>query len=242
MQPTVSIVIPFFNCPYVDQAIASALQQTYENLEVIVVDDGSTRHQDKIEPFLDRIHYLGKQNGGTGSALNHGFRMASGTYIAWLSSDDWFYPRKIERQVRFMEKNGYRISHTDFHNMDASGAITAMRAAVKFRTEREFITSFLSCCPVNGCTIMMRKDLFLELGGFDETLLYTHDYDLWIRAILAGESFAFLDEPLTAYRWHDDMGTRKHWPHIVGEIGLVQARYGVRLRQLLDRYLAMGRI
>lgn len=242
MQPTVSIVIPFYNCPYADQAIASALQQTYANLEVILVDDGSTRHRDKIEPFMDRIHYLGKQNGGTGSALNHGFRMASGEYIAWLSSDDCFFPRKIERQLNFMEKNGYRISHTDFHNIDASGAITATRAAAKFRTEREFIASFLTCCPVNGCTVMMRKDLFLELGGFDETLLFTHDYDFWIRAILAGEPFAFLDEPLTAYRWHDEMGTRKHWPRIAAEIALVQARHGARLRELLDRYLAMGRI
>ncbi|MGO4274414.1 glycosyltransferase family 2 protein, partial [Paenibacillus sp. TAF58] len=80
MQPKVSIIIPFYNCPYIDQAIASAIGQTYANVEIIVVDDGSTIHADKIGPFKDRVYYLGKANGGTASALNHGIRYASGEY------------------------------------------------------------------------------------------------------------------------------------------------------------------
>ena len=78
--PKVTIVIPFYNDPYVREAVDSALLQTYENLEIIVVDDGSTSHSDKLDSYGERIYYLGKANGGTASALNYGFRYASGDY------------------------------------------------------------------------------------------------------------------------------------------------------------------
>ncbi|GJM76095.1 hypothetical protein HMSSN036_83110 [Paenibacillus macerans] len=94
MTPTVSVIIPFYNCPYVEQAVQSALNQTYRPLEVIVVDDGSTSHAERLAPYRPHIHYLGKANGGTASALNHGIRHASGEYIAWLSSDDVFIRTK----------------------------------------------------------------------------------------------------------------------------------------------------
>src|SRR5689334_17046366 len=100
--PLVTIVIPFYNCAYIDQAVQSALNQTYKPLEIIVVDDGSTRHADRLTPYLPYISYMGKANGGTATALNHGIRNASGEYIAWLSSDDLFYPDKIAHQVAFM--------------------------------------------------------------------------------------------------------------------------------------------
>ena len=70
MLPKVSIIIPFYNDSYIDQAVVSALYQTYPNIEIIVVDDGSTQHQYRLAPYLSRIIYLGKANGGTASALN----------------------------------------------------------------------------------------------------------------------------------------------------------------------------
>ncbi|NRF95266.1 glycosyltransferase [Paenibacillus frigoriresistens] len=233
MYPKVSIIIPFYNCPYIDQAIVSALGQTYPNIEIIVVDDGSTMYADKIQPFLTRIHYLGKANGGTASALNHGIRIASGQYIAWLSSDDLFYPDKIERQLRFMMAHHSSISFTAFDQIDAYNNITGRMLGPQFANVIDFYHSFLTCDPVNGCTVMMKKEILNYIGFFDESLPYTHDYELWIRVILGRIYFHYLYEPLLMYRWHGQMGTMKHRPAIELEVEFIQQKYRPALQQLI---------
>jgi glycosyltransferase involved in cell wall biosynthesis len=101
-EPRVSIVVPFFNCAYVGQAIESALSQTHPNVEVIVVNDGSCRHTEQLTPYRDRIRIIDKANGGTATALNAGLRAASGAYWTWLSSDDLYHPEKVARQLAFI--------------------------------------------------------------------------------------------------------------------------------------------
>lgn len=233
MLPKVSIIIPFYNDPYVDQAINSAINQTYENLEVIVVDDGSTVHQDRVGPFAGRVHYLGKSNGGTASALNHGLRMSTGDYVAWLSSDDLFHPHKIARQVDFMTQHRSSISFTAFDQIDETGQVVKQGEAARYPSMREFIRAFQICCPINGCTVMFRRDMIKRAGFFDEKLRYTQDYDYWIRVLLSGATIHFLDEPLTLYRWHNQMGTMLYQPHILAEVRQVQNRYRKRLGRLV---------
>lgn len=235
MRPLVSVIIPFYNDPYVDQAIRSALDQTYRPLEVIVVDDGSTQHFEHVQPYLPYIHYLGKSNGGTASALNHGIRHASGQYIAWLSSDDLFYPEKISRQVEFMIQQHAAISHTNFHYIDGVGNVTRLNAApAEIMNTVEFYRTFLHANPVNGCTVMIRRDLFSLIGLFDEGLPYTHDVDFWYRAIGCGAHFPFLNESLTGYRWHDGMGTLRHREQIQHEYAFTQNRHRGHLKQILS--------
>ena len=164
MMPKVSIVIPFYNCPYVDQAIASALAQTYPNVEVIVVDDGSNQHSERIVPFLDRINYVGKANGGTASALNYGIQLASGDYVAWLSSDDLFHPNKLAVQIPFMQKNEALISYTPFDKINESGQLLESSIAVRFPNQVEFVRSFLLGDAINGCTVVMKKELCARVG------------------------------------------------------------------------------
>lgn len=233
MLPKVTIIIPFYNDPYVDQAIASAVNQTYENLEIIVVDDGSTLHQDRVAPFLGRIHYLGKPNGGTASALNHGIRMSSGDYIAWLSSDDLFQPHKIARQVEFMMQHQSSFSFTSFDMIDESGQVVKQGEAARYPSMKEFLRSFLTVNPINGCTVMFRRDLLARVGFFNEKLRYTQDYDYWMRALIGRETAHFLDESLTLYRWHGQMGTVLHLPRVQREVRLLQNRYRKRLRRLV---------
>ncbi|MNI83062.1 hypothetical protein D3C73_1398360 [compost metagenome] len=88
---------------------------------------------------------------------------------------------------------------------------------------------------MNGCTVMMRRELFDQIGLFEESLPYTHDLDFWYRAVLAGYSFPFLNETLLFYRWHDGMGTRLHRDKIAIELALVQAKYRDRMMQLIAR-------
>lgn len=233
MNPKVSIIIPFYNCPYVELAIRSALAQTYQPVEIIVVDDGSSRYSENIRKYHRHIFYLGKRNGGTASALNHGIRNATGEYIAWLSSDDFYMPNKIERQVKFMKDTGALISHANFNCINDEGILMKYAAGGTFSNISDFHCSLLKFNPVNGCTVMMKRELFDQIGLFDESLPYTHDLDFWYRAVLAGYSFPFLNETLVFYRWHDGMGTRQHQAEIKVELANVQAKYRDRMQQLL---------
>jgi teichuronic acid biosynthesis glycosyltransferase TuaG len=235
MKPRVTIIIPFYNCPYVELAIRSALVQTYQPVEIIVVDDGSKLHSEKIHKYDGRVRCLRKPNGGTASALNHGIRNASGEYIAWLSSDDFYKPDKIERQVQFMKDTGAYISHANFNFINGEGILTKFSVASVFPSSPDFYRSLLEGNPVNGCTVMMRRELFDRIGLFDERRPYTHDLDFWYRAVLAGYSFPFLNETLLYYRWHDGMGTRVHRKEIRIELADVQAKYRDRMVQLLGR-------
>ncbi|MGG6311761.1 glycosyltransferase [Paenibacillus macerans] len=233
MNPKVSIIIPFYNCPYIEQAVQSALDQTYPNKEIIVVDDGSTIHAERLAPYRNHVYYLGKANGGTASALNHGIRHASGDYIAWLSSDDLFHPDKITTQLHFMREQGAEISHTNFNYIDVHGHATQYHAGMTPLGMRELANTFYSGNPVNGCTVMIRRSLIERVGLFDEGLPYTHDYDLWHRVLLSRASFPYLNIALTSYRRHTGMGTLRHQAAISAEIVYLQNRYRAALTHLI---------
>ncbi|GIO11040.1 glycosyl transferase family 2 [Cohnella xylanilytica] len=232
--PRVTVVIPFYNDPYIGEAVDSVLAQTHPEVELIVVDDGSTMHSERLLPYRNRIHLLGKANGGTASALNHGMRHASGEYVAWLSSDDRFAKEKVAKQVKFMEETGAWISHTAFRHIDERGAPDGKAVQLAFGSMYRFYESFLKGNVVNGCTVMLRKELFDRLGGFDERLPYTHDYDFWLRCILSGYPLVYLNEPLTEYRRHPAMGTIRHGGEIEREFRRVREGYRERVRMLLD--------
>ncbi|WP_195573357.1 glycosyltransferase [Paenibacillus sp. 1001270B_150601_E10] len=237
MEPLVTIIIPFYNDPYIAEAIESALGQTYRNIEIIVVDDGSSQHADRIYPYRPRIHYLGKANGGTASALNHGIQYASGKYIAWLSSDDKFYPTKVSEQVAYMQQQQALISFTNFDYMNHAGHVTQSHAAQQFLNVFEFYNAFFTYNPINGCTVMLRQDLVKRIGLFNEKLPYTHDLDLWFRTILSGTDFHYIPLSLTAYRWHEGMGTLRHRPAVEHEMRSVVEYYHSRLAQFIGQLI-----
>lgn len=231
----VTIVIPFYNDPYIVQAVESALSQTHPDIEIIVVDDGSVSHSELLVPYLNRVYYVGKANGGTASALNTGFRLASGEYIAWLSSDDLFYPQKVELQLKAMKARGAQISHTAFNVIDGNGQVTQLAVRPAGGSKANVYREFAYGNPVNGCTVMMSKRLFTAVGGFNEQLPYTHDLDFWYRAMLAGYRLDYVDEALTAYRMHAAMGTVLHRPAIQQEVQRTMARYRVRWARRLKK-------
>jgi glycosyltransferase involved in cell wall biosynthesis len=232
--PLVSIVVPFYNCPYIDQCLHSILMQHYPHIEIIVVDDGSTMHREKLEPYFGRIRCIRKTNGGTANALNVGIRAAQGEYVAWLSSDDRIFPGKISIQVNYMMQHQAPISFTNFHAIDANNQILEPYAAVTFPTAKQFIEAFLRFCPVNGSTVMMHRSLPYRIGWFDESLLCTQDYDFWIRVHLARVDFHFINEALTLYRWHNGMGTRRMSGKGIRESVQVRDRYAHHIHALLN--------
>jgi glycosyltransferase involved in cell wall biosynthesis len=234
------VIIPFYNCAYLGQAIQSALDQTYPNIEVIVVDDGSTKHMEKAELFKDRIRYLRKENGGTGSALNEGIKHATGHYFSWLSSDDIYEPEKIERQVRFMRERDAVVSYTFYRYIDESNRIIGEPARPDLPTHFQFCRSMRRGCHINGCTVMAPLEVLSEAGLFDTSLRFAQDYDLWLR-LLSRYEFHYLDEPLVRYRVHGEMTTKRFNDDVIAaEVSLVQCRYRRTLLHLTGRELLKG--
>jgi teichuronic acid biosynthesis glycosyltransferase TuaG len=220
----VSIIIPFYNCRYIARSITSALNQSYKNIEVIVVDDGSTRHVEKVSPFLNQIIYIKKANGGTATALNLGIKKATGDFIVWLSSDDEFITSKVEVQLAFMKEKNVLFSFTDYYWINRTNQKLNSSTTPKVTNKASLQAALKLGCPINGSTVMAKKELFEIVGNFDESLIYAHDYDYWIRTYL-NVDIAFLNKKLSLYRLHRNMGSRKHLKEINAEVKIIQERY-----------------
>jgi len=230
----VSVIVPFYNCAYIDQALDSLLKQTYSNVEIIVVNDGATEHSDRISPYLHRIIYIEKENGGTASALNVGLRRASGEYICWLSSDDVYPANKIEDQLTFMLKENASFSYTDYHLINKKGAITSRSIGVFYESRLRMLKEMSKGNFINGCTVMIKKEVFDRVGTFNETLLYTHDYDMWLR-IIKQVPIHYIDNPLLYYRVHEKMGTMRYGRTIRKEVKRVISSHKSTMQQAIAK-------
>lgn len=204
LAPKVSIVIPTYNhARYIRSAVESAIHQNYENLEVLVIDDGSKDGTaELLKPYLSNIKYIYKENGGTPSALNLGLSQATGEYVCWLSADDVFIDGKVAKQVKLMESDpSMGFSYTSFVVIDANGVKQYDVNSAYYPNKQEMVTHLMEGCFINGSSVMMRRSALKEVGYFDESLPQAHDYDLWLR-FLRLYTCGFLGEFLLAYRWH----------------------------------------
>lgn len=231
--PLVSIVIPTYNCPYIASSIESALAQSYPHTEVIVVNDGSTEHSDLIKPYFDRIRYIEKTNGGTGSALNEGIKQSRGQYFSWLSSDDLYSRDKVGKQLNFMLSANADASYTAFSFIDEHGQVTG-RHGTPFASKSRFYEAMRGGNVINGCTVMLKRELFERIGLFDESLRCTQDYDLWCR-IIPYYDFYYLDEPLVQYRLHHNMSTKKLNDTLTRERAMIRHKYHDMFERLIKQ-------
>lgn len=237
MNPKVSIIIPFYNCSYVDQAIESAINQTYSNIEIIVVDDGSTKFKEKLVPFQEEIIYIRKENGGTATALNEGIRSATGEYIAWLSSDDYFLPEKIAKQISFMMDEKVEASFTNYNYINEANEPIEHWARPVFSNNDDVYRAFLNYNAINGCTVIIKKEVFEQAGYFNPNLRYTQDYEMWIRLLIEGYKIYYLDEELTKFRIHKESGTHKNQLAIQQEVSIIEGEYRPILQEYITRNL-----
>ncbi|WP_436376252.1 glycosyltransferase [Cytobacillus sp. BC1816] len=231
--PLVSVLIPFYNCRYVDQAIKSVFCQTYKNIEVILINDGSSKYNDLITPFLSNIIYLEQKNSGVAAALNRGLKKAKGEYLVWLSSDDLFGINKIQFQLEFMKVKNSLFSFTNFNIIDKNNTITKHNVGMNFKNDLEIIQTFLDSNPINGCTVMMSKEVIETIGFFNEDLKYAQDYDFWIRAAL-NFPLNYYHCALTNYRVHESMGSVRHNREQMQEFYKVREIYKDKINKILS--------
>lgn len=217
-KPLVSIVIPVYNgSNYLQEALDSAVAQTYKNLEIIVVNDGSTDDTENIAlSYGDKIRYFYKENGGTSTALNLGIKNMSGEYFSWLSHDDLYYPNKIERNIeelaKLEDKNTIIISDLD----GMTDHIRTFRTALYQEHRDAYPSRNLSYLyPViynktHGCTHLISKKVFETVGYFDVNERVAHDFEFYYRAF-AKFPHKYINEPLvTARDSSNRQGKRSH--------------------------------
>jgi len=208
--PKVSIVIPVYNgANYLREAIESALDQTYPNIEVIVVNDGSSDDgatENIALSFGNRISYFSKENGGVASALNAGIRLMSGEYLSWLSHDDIYYPCKIADQIEFLREIGRNVVlYSDYDVIDSCSRIIRS-VSIKHYAPNEIRRALILDYPIHGCSTLVPSEFFNRVGYFDERLKTTQDCDMWFK-IAGYYDFVHMPVSLIKSREHSEQGT-----------------------------------
>lgn len=218
--PKVSIVIPVYNgSNYMREAIDSALAQTYKNIEIIVINDGSDDNGKTEEIALsygDKIRYLKKENGGVSSALNLGIKEMRGEYFSWLSHDDVYEVNKVEKEVEALskleDKNTLILCSHSFinkeskpirknihhHELPVNELIAWDKALLHLIRHGSF----------NGCAFLISKNIFDECGYFDENLRFNQDGFMWNKIFLQKYSIYCISDVLVKGRIHSGQVTQ----------------------------------
>jgi glycosyltransferase involved in cell wall biosynthesis len=203
-QPLVSVVVPCYNHEkYIEQCVMSIVNQTYPNIELIVIDDGSSDGSCRIlEQLAGRygFTFISQQNIGLAATLNKGVKnYAKGKYIGCVASDDYWKEDKIEKQVAFLKgKDDFAFVFSRASIVDNNGKILK-----DIPENKPTICEFYSLLRGNfipALTVLIKRDAFLAAGGYDETL-YIEDWDMWLR-LADKHPFGFIDESLAFYRLH----------------------------------------
>lgn len=217
--PLVSVVIPVFRGePYLKEAIDSCLAQTYKNIEIIVVNDGSDDGgmTERIAlSYGDKIRYFSKENGGASSALNYGIEKMRGDWFAWLSHDDLFLPEKTEKQisaVSSLDNKVCAVRCTTAAIDEKGNSVFRPQKKIEgcFSSEKMMKLHSLKEVGLYGCTLLIHRDILKKCGGFDESLRAVQDEDFWNKMMYSGFSFVSLPDVLVKNRVHRGQATNRY--------------------------------
>lgn len=224
----ISVIIPTYNrALFVKEAVDSVMGQTFKDWELVVVDDGSTDGTGALlVPYEPRLRYIRSEHRGVSAARNLGIGVTSGEWVGFLDSDDLWLPEKLERQMEVLRRHPDTIlCYTDEIWIRNGRRVNPGR-----RHEKHSGWIFERCLPlciISPSSALIRRTVFMELGGFDEDLPACEDYELWLR-ITSQHPVIFLGERLIVKRGgHPDQLSKIHW-------GLDRFRV-VALARLLQR-------
>lgn len=204
----VSVILPCYNgARWIGKAIQSVLAQTFEDLELVIVDDGSTDNsRDTIASYLSdgRVRYIFQENRGFSGANNTGIKESKGELIGFIGQDDLWTPNKLKVQVEYMDKyKNIDLVHSDLYHIDSNGRIIKRRnpkvpktVSHKENVKELFLGNFI-CIQ----TAIVRRICFEDVGLFDEKMVAFSDHDLWLR--MAGNlNIGYIKKPLVKKRYH----------------------------------------
>ncbi len=198
----VSVIMPTYNCAeYISQSIESVLQQTITDWEIQIVDDCSIDDTQKVlEPYLEKypnIHYYRlPSNGGPAVARTEAIKRASGKYVAFLDSDDLWYPQKLEKQIQFMQKKGADFSCTGYACMNSEGKF--LHYAMIPPEKIDYDTCIKLSNPIGNLTVMYDQSV---LGKFQVPMIRKrNDFALWLQVLKKTEYCYGMQEVLGTYR------------------------------------------
>ena len=207
--PEVSVVIAAYNAErYVHEAIQSVLDQTFDNLEVVVIDDGSTDDTlDIIRQFRSpRVRVFAMENAGQTTAKNRGIRESTGRFVGFCDADDRWHPEKLEKQLPLFDASeNVAVVYSSESSIDHAGNVLPDRVDASLRgrvVDALFLENFV---PFGSA--LVRRECLLKVGAFDEDLRMGIDWDLWLR-IAAHHDFECVPDSLYVYRkWPGQMST-----------------------------------
>lgn len=207
--PNVGVVLTCYNgARWISRAIESVLAQTYEDFELVIIDDGSTDNSKEIvtSHLCDgRVRYIHQENRGFSAAVNRGIKESSGSLIGFIGQDDLWMPNKSELQVKYLsEHKDIALVHSNYCSIDSEGGIIGVRdikipdvSSKRKVVEQLFLGNF-----IGFETVLVKRKCFDEVGFFDESMVGCSDHDMWLRM---AESFniGYLDLPLVKKRQHE---------------------------------------
>lgn len=206
-KPKISILIPCYNAEHwIAQAIESSLNQTYSNIEVIVVDDGSTDNSlTIIKSFGDRLHWETGENRGGNSARNRLLELSSGEWLQYLDADDYLLPNKIAEQIECLKSDPttdviYSPHITE--NIDDDGKLTQNEHWLSNipLPHDLWLYAIQWKLPQTG-GLLIKKQALLDINGWQEGLKHCQDYDLYVRLLIANKKFVYCSSLGAVYRW-----------------------------------------
>ena len=250
MEPTVTVIIPAFNrVNYIDKTIQSVLDQTYSNIQLIVVDDGSADGTfEKIKLYKDKLLLLTHKNHinkGQSSAINLGLKHTNGKYIAILDSDDYWDPKKLKIQVSYLEANdGIGLIYSNGYAVDANDNILYSIYSDTHIEHNDPNKVLLDCYILLPQNSLVRKEVYDKLpNGFNENYRAAQDHDMLIR-ISEKTQFAYLNDYLFFYRVHEDSISKKsqriRWNNGFKILACAKNRYPYKSSTIRKRYAVLN--
>jgi len=214
----VSVIIPCHNAErWIGEAVTSCLQQAYQPMEVIVVDDGSTDGSpDILRSFGPKIRWEAGGHRGGCYARNRGFSLAEGNYIQFLDADDYLLPEKIERQAAFLENNGADVVYGDWRHQhhEPDGRIVLGEARVSGEQD-DVLESLLGGWWTANMTLLLRREAVLRCGGWDESLEAGQDHDFFISIAMSDARIGYQPGCYSIYRRYGNVtvstANLQHW-------------------------------
>jgi glycosyltransferase involved in cell wall biosynthesis len=212
MNPQISIIIPTYNGgENIERAVESVLKQTFQNFEIIIIDDFSKDNTVEIieelkkeEPRI-KLVILDRNSGSPAKPKNEGFKIARGRYIAYLDQDDEWLPNKLEEQIRF-----FKDSNNDKLGIVSCGAIlmniheNIFSYFIPVQNKNIFPEILLRNPIYSNSSVLIKREVIEKVGDRDEYMKYSEDLEMWIRVAGRGYDFGYIFKPLFKYYFHSN--------------------------------------